>query len=222
MSAWARCRVASQGATYKTAIMANTTKLSTEASAASDIVLMAFSPTVLCLRRSAFTKPGKRVLSFRKPGGRKDRGAFEDLLAPRLRRVRETGRYVKGKFLRARRAVARDDAIVSPLHHARPELMTKLGRIDQQERRPHSLRFPCKQGKRCFERPIGHCGRQPPQLQDPIRLVMDDFPPGIAGQCGAHCAPSSHTPLTAPYLRPGPLCRNLFLHPKNINTRPLA
>src|SRR5258708_7118712 len=219
MSASARCRVASQGATYKTAIMANTTKLSTEASAAADIVLMAFSPTALCLRRSAFPKPGKRVLSFRKPGGRKDRGAFEDLLAPRLHGVRETGRYVKGKFLRARRAVARDDAIVSPLHHARTELMAELRRIDQQERRPHPPRFPCKQGKRCFERPIGHCGRQPPQLQDPIRLVMDDFPPGIAGQCGAHCAPSSHIRLTTACLRAGALCRKLFLTSIKINSR---
>src|SRR5258707_9950060 len=124
MSASARCRVASQGATYKTAIMANARKLSTEASAAADIGLMAFYLTApITTRRSAFPKPGKRVLSFRKPGGRKDRRAFEDLLAPRLRRVRETGRYVKGKFLRARRAVTRDDAIVSPLHHARTELM---------------------------------------------------------------------------------------------------
>src|SRR6266436_6271664 len=197
MSASARCRVASQGATYQTAIMANMTKLRTEASAAADIGLMAFALTApFTTGRSAFPKPGKRVLSFREPGGRKDRRAFDDLLASRLHGVRETGRYVKGKFLRARGAIARDDAIVSPLHHARTELMTELRRIDQQERRPHPLRFPCKQGKGRFERPIGHCGRQPPQLQDPVGLVMDDFPPGIARQCGAHCAPSSHIPLS--------------------------
>src|SRR6266446_10226394 len=198
MSASARCQVASQGATYKTAIMANMTKLRTEASAAADIGLMAFSLTALiATRRSASPKPGKRVLSFREPGGRKDRRAFEDLLASRLHGVRETGRYVKGKFLRARGAIARDDAIVSPLHHARPELMAELRRIDQQERRPHALRLPRKQGKRRFECPVGHCGRQPLQLQDSVGLVIDDFPPCIAGQCGAHCPPSSHIRLTA-------------------------
>src|SRR5262249_1840982 len=103
--------------------------------------------------------------------------------------VRETCRYVKGKFLGTGRAIARDDAIVSPLHHAGTELMAELRRIDQQERRPHALRFPRKQGKRRFERSVGHRARQPSQLQDPVRLVMADFPPGIASQRGAHCAP---------------------------------
>src|SRR5258708_38772826 len=145
MSASARCRVASHGATYKTVIMANTTKLSSDASAAADIGLMAFSLTALFTSRgSAFPEPVKRVPSFRKPGSRKDCRAFEHLLAARLHGVRETGRYVKGKFLRAGRAIARDDAIVSPLHHARTELMDELRRIDQQERRPYLLRLPCK------------------------------------------------------------------------------
>src|SRR5260370_37321708 len=135
MSASACCRVASHGAMYRTVIIANTTKLRTEASAAADIGLMAFSPTALLTTRgSAFPKPVKHVLSFREPGGRKDRRAFDDLLAPRLHDVREAGRYVKGKFSRTGRAIARDDAIVSPLHHARTELMAKLGRIDQQDR----------------------------------------------------------------------------------------
>src|SRR5215468_10613469 len=163
-------------------------KLRTEASAPADIRLMAFSPTARTIVRSAFPKPRKRVLSLREPGGRKDRGAFEDLLAARLRGVRETGRYVKGKFFRACRAIARDDAIVPPLHHARAELMAELRRIDQQERWPHALRLPCKQGKRRLERSIGHCRWQPPQLEYPVGLVMDDFPPGIAGQCSPHCA----------------------------------
>src|SRR5713101_6718187 len=145
MSASARCRIASHGATYKSVIIANTTKLKTEASAAADIGLMAFSLAgLLTTRGSACPKPVKRVLSFREPGSRKDGRAFEDLLAPRLHGVRETGRYVKGKFLRAGRAIARDDAIVSPLHHARTELMAELHRIDQQERRPYLLRLPCK------------------------------------------------------------------------------
>src|SRR6266566_4895941 len=218
MSASARCRVASQGATYQTAIMANMTTLRTEASAAADIGLMAFSLTApFTTGRSAFPKPGKRVLSFREPGGRKDRRAFDDPFASRLRRVRETGRYVKGKLLRTGRAIARDDAVVSPLHHARTELMAELRAVDQQERRPHALRFPCKQGKRRLERPIGHGGRQPPQLQDPVGLVVDDFSPGIAGQCGAHHAPSSHIRLIAARLRAGALCRKLFLTSIKIN-----
>src|SRR6266446_6430930 len=106
MSASARCQVASQGATYKTAIMANTTKLRTEASAAADIGLMAFSLTALiATRRSVFPKPGKRVRSCRAPFGRKDRRAFQSPLVSLLHRVRETGRYVKGICLRALAAI---------------------------------------------------------------------------------------------------------------------
>src|SRR5262245_54030065 len=170
---------------------------------------MAFSLTApFTTGCSAPPKPRKRVLQLREPASRKDRGAFEAFLAARLHGVRETGRYVKGKFFRACRAITRDDAIVPPLHHARADLMAELRRIDQQERWPHALRLPCKQGKRRLERPIGHCGWQPPQLQHPIGLVMDDFRPGVTGYCGAHCASSSITPDC---LRAAKLYRKLFL-----------
>src|SRR5258708_8410094 len=100
MSASARCLIASHGATYKTVTIANTTKLKTEASAAADIGLMAFSLTgLLTTRGSAFPKPVKRVLSFREPGGGTACRAFEHLLPPPLPGFRDTPLYSKGQSL---------------------------------------------------------------------------------------------------------------------------
>src|SRR5262249_61691151 len=94
---------------------------------------------------SSLPKPLERVLTVRKPRSRKNGRSLEHLFAARLDGVREACRHVKCEFPRAGRAIARDDAVVAPLHHARAELMVKLRSVDQQQRRPPSLRLPGKQ-----------------------------------------------------------------------------
>src|SRR5262249_43034044 len=132
------------------------------------------------------SEPVERVLALEEPGGRKNGRTFKRLLAAGFDCAGETGRYVKGKFSRASRAIARDDAIVAPLHDARAELVTKLGGIDQQELRAHLLGFPGEQCQRGLECTVCHLARQPSQLQDAVALVMNDLSPTVACQRGRH------------------------------------
>src|SRR5262249_43101535 len=138
---------------------------------------------------SSLPQPPGRGLPARNPRMRKNGRSLEHLFAARLDGVREACRHVKSEFPRAGRAIARDDAVVAPLHHARAELMVKLRSVDQQKRRPPSLRLPGKQRKRGLERAVRHLARQPSQLKDALCVVMDDFPPGIACNYGAHSSP---------------------------------
>src|SRR5262249_30669552 len=112
--------------------------------------------------------------------------ALDALLASRLDRAGEAIRNVEGKFSSAGSAIARDDAIVPPLHHARPELVAELVPVDQEQRRSQALRFQCEQGERRLEGCVGHPGWQPSQLQDPVGLVMYDFSPIVPGYFCAH------------------------------------
>src|SRR5215469_783491 len=92
--------------------------------------------------RSSRLQPVQSVLADGEPRGRKDRGPFENLLTACLDRVGESCWHVESKLSRAGRAVARDDAIVPPLHHTGAELVSEPGRVDQQRRRTYVLRLP--------------------------------------------------------------------------------
>src|SRR6516165_905812 len=153
-SASARGRAASHGATYQTAIMMKMTKFRTLAIAAADVSVMKLSESLTERAILSVSEPVEGVLTLREPGGRKDRRTLECLFPARLDRVRETRGHVKCELPRTCRAIARDDAVVAPLHHARAELVAKLRGVDQQERRPQPFRLPGKQGESRLEPPV--------------------------------------------------------------------
>jgi hypothetical protein len=66
--------------------------------------------------------------------------------------------------------------------------MAELGGVDQQQERPRPLGLLGEQHQGGLDVGVGHFGgrRQPPQLQDPLLLVVADDAPTIPGHLGHH------------------------------------
>src|SRR5438445_13856732 len=77
--------------------------------------------------RSFLAKPTQRRVPVREPFGWKHGWPFRCLFA----HVGEVGWHEEGEPPNARRPIARDDVGIAPLHHAWPETVAELERVDE-------------------------------------------------------------------------------------------
>src|SRR5215470_14759482 len=127
-------------------------------------------------------QPVNGMLPLREPSGREDRRLLERRFTTGFDRVWKPRRCLKRHFFHAGRAVARNDAVIAPLHDARSGAVAKFTGVNQKTGWPHLFGLQRKERQRGFESAVGHLARQPAQFENPVLSMVENDAPRVPGE----------------------------------------